>query len=162
MILTKGRRELRIAIKSSTYKHDGIVRPLDLLTRSDLGFIEMKPGRHYVDASGSTADRTKVLESMAGTLRMLDVPGVIVAGILCNGMFSKIPSPRFFIDTAPGMAITIIRGTLLGDICLFKETTLGLSLEKLPLMIECCWKLKLALEELYRRILDSIPEPVFT
>lgn len=89
--LTFDRRELRIAIKTTTYKHDGIVRPVLLRTGLDLGFIEAKPERHYVDQIGTSSDRNKVLSSMVATLRNHNITDVIVAGILCDGCSRLFP-----------------------------------------------------------------------
>lgn len=78
------RRELRIAVKTTTHKHDGIVRRLLSVGHGlDLAFIEMKPERLYP----TTTHRAKVLESMVATLRSHNVEGVMVAGILCSGRF---------------------------------------------------------------------------
>lgn len=89
--LTFDRRELRIAIKTTTYKHDGIVRPVLLRTGLDIGFIEAKPERHYVDQIGTSSDRNKVLSSMVATLRNHNITDVIVAGILCDGCSRLFP-----------------------------------------------------------------------
>lgn len=50
---------------------------------------------------------------------------------------------------------------LCGDVCLFKETTVILSLAKLVNLVKICWRLKLALEESSEKFDMNDPEIEF-
>lgn len=135
------RKELRIALKHITIRHDGIVRSALPSCGRNLGFLEVKPERHNSGDSTTVSDRNKVLESMCATLRCHQAPGVVVTGILCHGL-----------------KMTILRGTMLeGGVFLFKEMSEVVHPRRILSVVRCCWAVKAALEESYERILDAIP-----
>lgn len=140
--LTIDRKELRVAVKTITVKHDGIVRSVLPSCSRNLGFLEVKPARHNSGEGCMVLDSNKVIDSMAATLLSHNTPGAVVTGILCHGM-----------------KMTILRATLArGNVVLVKELTQVVHLRQILTVVKHCWMMKLALEASYEMILDSIPE----
>lgn len=140
--LTVNRKELRTAVRTSTHKHDGIVRSAVVKNGHDLGFIEVKPMRQYSD--DMAADRKKVYESIVATLKRHNTPGAIVIGIICEGM-----------------TYTILRATMFEGVCLAKVYNQTLDLKNLLIIIKECWQLQLALEASYQIIINALPAEEF-
>lgn len=139
--LTIDRKELRVAVKTITIKHDGIVRSVLPSCGRNLGFLEVKPERHNTGDGCMIIDSNKVIESMVATLSCHHTPGAVVTGILCHGL-----------------KMTILRATVVKEnVFLFKEMSQVVHTRQILQVVKHCWMMKLALEDSYERILDSIP-----
>lgn len=145
-------------------KHDGILRSAKASCGKNLGFIEVKPYRNSNhNTRGALADRLKVVETMAATLRDYNTPGVVVGGIICNGMRTcESNLVRLLMSDVAGMTFNILRGADLGNgRYAFKESLLDVSVDRILHVVTCCWRMKLALEASYATIVGTLPDDVF-
>jgi len=141
-----------ITVQKSSY--DGILRNSRITkktSRLDIGFIEVKPARTPYPKDSAT-DRLKVIKAMRSSLLNLIsivkhdhgneneksevLRKIVVVGVICNGT-----------------SMTVLQAwNLSSKLLFFKENEYDLTMETLPLLIETCWRLKLALE----MTLDSV------
>lgn len=142
LTLTIDRKELSPKSSTISIKHDGILRAAKPSCSRNLGFMEVKPERSSCqNTKGFLVDRLKVIESIVATLKDHNTLGIIVGGIICNGM-----------------SFNIIRGADLGTgQYVFKESSLDVSLKTLPYVVLSCWRMKLALEVSYSVIISTLP-----
>lgn len=143
--LTIDRKELSPNVHIAI-KHDGILRSAKTSCNRSLGFIEVKPDRNTnQNTKGALTDRLKVIETIVATLKAHNTPGIIIGGIICNGM-----------------TFNILRGADLGNgQYAFKESSLDVSLETILYVVLSCWRMKLALEASYSAIVATLPQNVF-
>ncbi|KAF8420256.1 hypothetical protein EV426DRAFT_613007 [Tirmania nivea] len=137
-----------VTATQKTPSYDGILRSSQVTRkeRIDIGFIEVKPARSPYPKD-STSDRLKVINAMQSSLLHLkrmggkpDMKKVVVVGVICNGT-----------------SMTVLQAwNLSSQLLFFKENEFVLTLENLPLLIQTCWRLKLASESTFQTI-SSIP-----
>jgi len=130
--------------------YDGILRSSQVTTkenRIDIGFVEAKPARAPYPKN-KTTDRLKVINAMRSSLRYLQSlecssevrsKQLVVIGIICHGT-----------------SMTVLQAwNLASQIIFFKENEFRLTLETLPLLIQTCWRLKMAAEKSLETVLDT-------